>query len=173
MNENKSRIREDEIMDMDDESGDGMKDFREARMSRKGIWKKIKIAVGILILAVLVLWLATYTSLLPVQFTPRFSSSYQAVFLTNGQVYFGKLYRENSSFPVLRDVYYLQVTQPPQPLQEGQTPPTNINLVKLGGELHGPQDEMRINKNQILFVEDLKNDSKVVTAIQQLENQAK
>ena len=173
MNENKSRMREDEMMDADADNENGMEDFRESRMSRKGIWKKIKIAVGILILAVLVLWLVTYTSLLPLEFTPRFSSTFQAVFLTNGQVYFGKLYRENSSFPVLRHVYYLQVTQPPQPLQEGQTPPTNINLVKLGGELHGPQDEMRINKDQILFVEDLKDDSKVVTAIQQLENPAK
>ena len=165
-------MREEEMIEEEDNEMEA-EGIQEGRMSRWGMWKKIKIAVGILILATLALWLVTYTSILPLQFTPRFSSNYQAVFLTNGQVYFGKLYRENSAFPVLRNVYYLQVTQPPQPLQEGQTPPTNINLVKLGGELHGPQDEMRINRDQILFVEDMKADSKVVTAIQQIENPAK
>lgn len=89
--------------------------------------------------------------------------------MTNGQVYFGKLYRENSQYPILKDIYYLQVTQPPQPLQEGQTPPANVNLVKLGAELHGPQDEMRINRDNILFIEDLKSDSRVLQAIEQFK----
>jgi hypothetical protein len=40
-----------------------------------------------------------------------------------------------------------------------------INLVKLGGELHGPTDEMRINRDQILLVEDLRTDSNLVKAI--------
>jgi hypothetical protein len=40
-----------------------------------------------------------------------------------------------------------------------------LSLVKLGNELHGPKDEMTINKAHIIFVEDLKADGKVVTAI--------
>ena len=40
-----------------------------------------------------------------------------------------------------------------------------FTLIKLGGELHGPKDQMTINRNQILFIEELKADSKVVTAI--------
>jgi hypothetical protein len=64
------------------------------------------------------------------------------------------------------------VTQPPQPITAGQTPPTNINIVKLGGELHGPTDEMRINRDTVLFIEDLKSDSKVVSAINQLKTPA-
>lgn len=89
------------------------------------------------------------------------SNKYQAVFLTNNQVYFGKLSKSGSKYPVLRDIYYLRVTQALQP----SNPAQQINLVKLGGELHGPEDEMRINREQILFVEDLKADSQVVTAI--------
>jgi hypothetical protein len=39
------------------------------------------------------------------------TSSYQAVFLTNGQVYFGKLSETDSNWVQLSDIYYLQVTQ--------------------------------------------------------------
>ncbi len=123
----------------------------------------------IALLVIVLIIVAYYLDLIPARFLPRFSNSYQAVFLSNGQVYFGKLYHENSKFAILTNVYYLQVTQPPQPLQEGQTPPANINLVKLGGELHGPTDEMRINREHILFIEDLKNDSRVLQAIQQFK----
>ena len=89
------------------------------------------------------------------------AATYQAVFLTNNQVYFGKLAKQNSQYPVLTDIYYLRVTQPLQPSQ----PNPNISLIKLGDELHGPADKMEINRDQILFVEDLKPDSQVVTAI--------
>lgn len=102
-------------------------------------------------------------------------SDYSAVFLTNGQVYFGKLYSGAPTGDLdLRDIYYLQVNQQIQPNQSNpgsSTPPANNNnqsnvvLVKLGQELHGPNDRMLINKEQVLFTESLKNDSKVVTAI--------
>src|ERR1700743_2242299 len=37
------------------------------------------------------------------------TSEYQAVFLTNGQVYFGKLANLNNKYVTITDVYYLQV----------------------------------------------------------------
>ncbi len=88
----------------------------------------------------------------------------QAVFLTNGQVYFGHLTNANSQYPVLKDIYYLQVQQSLQPAKDQNQQP-QVSLVKLGNELHGPQDEMRINRDQILFYEDMKDDSKVNQAI--------
>lgn len=101
---------------------------------------------------------------------PSTANGYQAVFLVNNQVYFGKLANQNGQFPVLTDIYYLQVNQPIQPVQtaRGQAAPANpeINLVKLGGELHGPTDEMRVNRDQILLVEDLRADSNLVKAIE-------
>jgi hypothetical protein len=95
------------------------------------------------------------------------TTTWQAVFLTNGQVYFGKISSESGSEVVLKDIYYLQVTQPLQTSGEEQQPAqqNELSLVKLGNELHGPQDEMRINRDHILFVEDLKTDSRVVEAI--------
>ncbi len=103
-------------------------------------------------------------------------TSYQAVFLTNGQVYFGKL-SANGDWIELRDIYYLQVTQQLQPAPtDAATPPAtntntqpNIQLVKLGSELHGPQDVMHIDKDKVLFWENMKDDSKVVEAIKKYQ----
>ncbi len=97
-------------------------------------------------------------------------SEWQAVFLSNGQVYFGHLSGENKKTVILKKIYYLQVTQSLQSegttnLQEqGQG---ELALVKLGNELHGPVDLMKINRDHILFIEDLKKDGKVVTAIEE------
>ncbi|NMC51241.1 hypothetical protein GYA54_00735 [Candidatus Kuenenbacteria bacterium] len=92
--------------------------------------------------------------------------SYYAVFLSNGQVYFGRVSKTDAKYTTIEDIYYLQVSNPLQ-----QVPPTGeqqqaqLSLVKLGQELHGPQDFMQVNNDHIIFVEELKNDGKVVEAI--------
>lgn len=100
------------------------------------------------------------------------SGAYQAVFLTNGQVYFGKIEGMQDDFLTIKDIYYLQVVQPPlqgTPATGQQAPDTQaqpqISLVKLGNELHGPMDEMHVSRAQVLFYEDLKADGSVVKAI--------
>jgi len=97
-------------------------------------------------------------------------TDWQAVFLSNGQVYFGKIQSYNGSFLSLKDIYYLQVVQAPlQQTQEGEAAQAQgqneLSLVKLGNELHGPEDAMKINADHVLFTEKLKSDSKVVDAI--------
>lgn len=128
------------------------------------IKKIIFLIIALLVIVVAALVILWKLNLLPIKFPA--GESYQAVFLTNNQVYFGKLSKADSTFPVLRDIYYLQVTQVLQPRPEDQ-PVQRLQLVKLGNELHGPEDEMKINREQILFIEDLKADSQVVKAIQE------
>lgn len=98
---------------------------------------------------------------------------YTAVFLDNDQVYFGKL-STSGQVIVLKDIYYIRLNQP-QPQKEGedQAQP-QLSLVKLGDQIHGPVDEMRVNADHVLFVERLKDDSTVVKAIKtEKENKAK
>jgi len=119
-------------------------------------------------------------------------SRYQAVFLTNGQIYFGQLSGFPGNSPVLKDVYYLRVQRSLQP-SDGLTeelevedkkkdkekeetkvvPATDetpeLTLIKLGNELHGPMDEIQLNSDHILFVEDLKQESRIVRAIEQFK----
>lgn len=90
----------------------------------------------------------------------------QAVFLNGGQVYFGRVKTLNSKYMRVSDIYYLRVNQQVQPDQENQQRTQNdISLVKLGCELHGPQDQMVINRDQVIFWENLKDDGQVAKAV--------
>jgi hypothetical protein len=123
----------------------------------------VLVVIAALLLSVYYLWQNGWK--LP---APPGNSSYQAIFLSNGQVYFGKASNLNGNYITLMDVYYLQVSQVLQPVQGKKEPqPTqSITLVKLGvSELHKPKDQMLINRDQVLFVEDLEQDSQVVQAI--------
>ena len=101
------------------------------------------------------------------------TGKYQAVFFTNGQVYFGKLHPFNNEYMKLTDVYYLQSQQSETDSknpQKATTDQNNVQLIKLGNEIHGPQDEMVIAKDQVLFYENLKADGKVSQTIAQSKN---
>lgn len=103
-----------------------------------------------------------------VWFARRGDGPWRAVFLTNNQVYFGHfLWMPFTSTVTIKDIYYLQVSQP---LQQGdvESKPPAIKIVKFGNEVHGPTDKMVILKDQILFWENLRDDSAVV---QKIENQ--
>lgn len=100
---------------------------------------------------------------------------YQAVFLTNGQVYFGKLQGLNGNYMKLTDIYYLQAksSSTSNPQQTSDQAATDVQLIKLGSEIHGPVDEMIVSKDQILFFENLKTDSKVSKSIATYQTQKK
>lgn len=88
----------------------------------------------------------------------EFSTPYQAVLLSNGAVYYGKLAAYHTRNPTLTDIFYIVSKTDPNTKQV-----TNV-LVKRGKELHGP-DRMYLNANQIVFVEPVGPDSKVAQLI--------
>jgi len=117
-----------------------------------------------LVAAGMFLWISSKNNAVPV---PA-SDKYQAVFLQNGQVYFGKL-EVNGEWLSLREIYYLQV---PSALQQGSgNANQNFQLVKLGTELHGPEDAMHLPREAVNFWENLKDDSQAVRAIRTYQQQ--
>jgi len=125
--------------------------------------------IGLIIIVVLViLALVFYFLVYRRGFT---KADYQAIFLSNGQVYFGKMTNKNASYLVLKDIYYLQLKRSLQEQKPGEPQVPDLTLIKLGNELHGPLDRMEINKKHVLFIEELKDDSKVVTAILEYKTQ--
>ena len=94
-------------------------------------------------------------------------SKYQAVFSTNGQVYFGKLKDTSSDYMKLLSAYYLQSQAATS--TEDDVVQNDSKLIKLGNEIYGPEDTMMISKKQILYFENLKPDSKVSKLIDQYE----
>ena len=78
-----------------------------------------------------------------------------AVFLSNGKKCFGRVKKITRRELHLQDIYYLTS----DPLNIGKV------LVKLGDEMHGPEDLMIINKDHIIFFEKLKAEGKIAQAI--------
>jgi hypothetical protein len=87
-----------------------------------------------------------------------FLTPYQAVLLSNGSVYYGKLSGYGTRNPMLTDVFYILSKTNADTKQV-----TNV-LVKRGKELHAP-DRMYLNAYQIIFVEPVGNDSTVAKLI--------
>ena len=137
------------------------------RKAKFGKRKIVAIIVGVLV-AIAVIALSGW-------FLQRSSTAatidndkYQAVFFTNGQVYFGKLDQVNAGYFKLTDVFYIQAQEASansENPQQTASDSTDIRLIKLGSEVHGPDDEMIISKEQILFFENLKKDGKVSDSI--------
>ena len=85
-------------------------------------------------------------------------TKWQAVFLQNNQVYFGKMKEVNDGYLTLSDVYYLKSAGD---LQDNGS----LNLIKLGGEVHGPEDVIFVPKSSVLLWENMKDSSRVVQSI--------
>lgn len=144
--------------------------LKSKRSSGKGmrILSVIVLVLATLIIALLALYLAVGGNKGEDSYVDK--TKYQAVFLNGGQVYFGKVRNMTSKFITLDNIYYLRVNQQVQPDQQSSSSDTtaaaqDVSLAKLGCELHGPTDIMVINREQVLFWENLKGDGQVVTAI--------
>ncbi len=120
------------------------------------------------LLTAVVIWqvLVSFGAMPSLTFPMVSGGKWQAMFLTNGQVYFGHLKEVNRDYVKMADIYYLQVSQQLQPSSDQ---PQQITLIKLGNELHGPEDTMYVPKNQVVFWENMKDDSTVVQAIDTLK----
>src|SRR5271165_687310 len=118
------------------------------------LWSVVSLIVGLLIGH-----MATY-HLMHHRESAAFTTPYQAVLLSNGAVYYGKLSGYGTRFPVLTDVFYI-VTK-----TDADTKQVTNVLVKRGKELHGP-DRMYLNPTQIVTIEPVGADSKVAQLIEQ------
>ena len=117
--------------------------------TKKILWLIIAIGIVVVILAVVFGQRASR----------RKADIYEAVFLDNNQVYFGKLSELRGDFIKLTDIYYLRAGT----VQKGEAGelPSQVDLIKLGSELHGPRDEMIINREHVIFYEEIGDQSEI------------
>ena len=123
--------------------------MKEVKGLDKGIW-----CLRLAFLAALVLFLGCGS------YELNFPTDYQAVFLDNGQVFFGKLSDTGSPYLTLREVYYVQTL-----VEEDKKKSANL-LVKRGSEWHNPEF-MRINPRHVLVIEPVGPDSRVAQLIRE------
>ena len=88
-------------------------------------------------------------------------AQYQAVFLTNGQRYFGRYYDRIGAYAKIEDVYYLEQSQGTDPNAAPDT-----RLVRRAQLLYEPGPRMLVPKSAILFVEDLADSSPIAQFMQ-------
>ena len=89
-------------------------------------------------------------------------AKFQAVFLVNGQTYFGRYYDRFGPYAKIEGVYYIQQVPSGDPDK-----PSDSRIVRRGGELHGPLDRVLVPRSAILFLEDLRPDSAVARFMEQ------
>lgn len=128
------------------------------------VWQRIGLLLAVIALGAAAIWYGLNAT--PAQ--PR-ADRYQAVFLENGQVYFGKLSRISAEYVQLEHAYYNKQQALPEDMTDEAVDAlaANVALAKVGSETYGPENEMQIRADQILFWQDLATDSKVAQAIRQ------
>lgn len=137
--------------------------MKEVKQSPKStIINKKRSRVGLIVSVLFAVFVVSFAGayLLKQKDSRAASDGRQAVFLTNGQVYFGEIERIDENFLVIQKIYYLKTTD-----QLAGTDGAKIQLIKFGQEVHGPEDRMYINRNEVLFYENLRSDSKINEAI--------
>lgn len=137
------------------------------RQPKKRNWWPIVVAAVVVLLAVgLVAW-----KFMGVGATQPRGDRYQAVFLDNGQVFFGKLKNTSGQYLRLEGAYYSKTQDVPADATEEQKAAVanNVSLAKVGNEVYGPESTVQIRAEQVLFWQDLKTDSKVAKAIDSAE----
>lgn len=86
--------------------------------------------------------------------SPKLTADYHAVFLDNGQVFFGRLKAPSSDFIELTDVFYVRGET------NKDTKEVRSVLIKRGQEWHGP-DMMFVNSKHVTLIEPVSTGSKV------------
>lgn len=114
------------------------------------------IAVVILVCAAVGLWWFHSSHAL------KLDTTYQAVLLDNGQVYYGKIEHTDSELTVLTDVYYIQNQVDPQ------TKEVKNILIRRGNEWHAPNRTVVFTRH-IVEIEPVTASSKVAALIEALK----
>jgi len=95
-----------------------------------------------------------------VQAAPQLTTTYQAVLLSNGSVFFGRLENPAADHPVLRDVHYIRSQVNPETKEVTNT------LIRRGQEWHQP-DAMILNARHVVVVEPVAPGSQVAKLIEE------
>lgn len=134
---------------------------RKPEADKKKSSSKLIRIIGVVMAVAMVIAVAVYYFVL--RPGAMIDSGYQAVFLGNGQVYFGKLQVLNGSYLKITNVYYIQSNS--GMTAADATDANNIELVRLTKAVHGPKDEIVINRDQVLYFENLDDEGQAAKLI--------
>lgn len=133
--------------------------------------RKPLIIIASIIVSILLLGTAGWMTYRQIQTNSLIDTSkYQAVLLSNGQWYFGKLHKAGDESYKLTNVFYLERqngTDAENTDQKQLSDTTKPVLVKLGNEIHAPEDVMIIKDEQLIFYENIKDSGQVASLMKE------
>ncbi|MEA3398630.1 MAG: hypothetical protein U9R06_02710 [Patescibacteria group bacterium] len=135
-----------------------------ARENNKAIYKQVIIILSLALAGMIVYNLFFAGSVEPSPDAGADSKPvWYAVKLLDNEIYYGQISDIASDPIVVNNVYYDydQLGKDENKKEES----TNLRLVKRGKETHGPEGTMNIVRSQVIYMEPLKEDSKVLKAI--------
>lgn len=91
------------------------------------------------------------------------TNGYQVVYMATGQAYFGQLQNTGGEYLRLKTPYSAQDVSASDS-ENGDTQ-SSTTLIKVSQQQYGPEDMMSLKSDQVLFWQNLRDDSKVVQAI--------
>ena len=95
------------------------------------------------------------------------ASKYQAIYLSSGQMYFGKLQNTGGDFLIIKSPYIAQSVDANADTKTATS--SQATLVKVSSQVYGPDDSIAVKSSQVTFWQNLRDDSKVSQAIKAKE----
>lgn len=140
--------------------------------------KILKIALGVLVLLGLSIGVFYFIDSRGILNREEGVSDTSAVFLTNGQVYFGKLDNKFGPYLRLREAKVLQTLKSLEETpstEEGGEKKTQQKItlrpLALESTTLGPTSTVEINRSHVLLIERIRSDSKLLEALNQQAQQ--
>jgi hypothetical protein len=114
-----------------------------------------KLIIILILVIILIVAVAVWIALVVARPNESGPSTYSAVYLSTGDIYFGKL--SWFPWPKMKDVWYLQrgVDQQNQP---------QLGVAQFKNAFWGPIDEIYLNPKEIIFWTSLRKDSQLTKA---------
>lgn len=137
--------------------------YKKPRVN-ENIFRRVVIILGLVIVATILYFMlfSGYN-----QKEAKQDYDWYAVKLINGEEYYGQVSDTKSDPVVITNVFYNYDQIKDGVVDKNYSPEmsTNLRLVKRGKEIHGPDGSMSVVRGQVIYMEPLKDDSKVLKAI--------
>jgi hypothetical protein len=145
--------------------------IKKVNFPKKPQYSKTLLIITYIVLVLIIIVAGAKLYLLNWKFSNLIDNqTYQVVFLDNGESYFGKLEYLGYKTYRLTDVYYLKYFPKTQQTETEEASQDNyeLKLIRLGEqEFYKPVNTIIINKDNIIYWENLQTDSEVMNIIKQ------
>lgn len=144
---------------------------RPAEKNENGPAARILLLIIVLILAGAGVWWVFFkaapTASKPKENSPAAAGDWYAVKLVDGEIFYGQIGDTKADPVVINNVYYNY--EQAKDGQKAVDENASLKLVKRGKETHGPTGALNVVRSQVIYMEPLASDSKVLKAILEYE----